>query len=417
MGIFRRVERVHRRKRFFLSDSTAATQNLIGEYIDPTSVMYGGYVYSGVWRIDDVQSGANIDEDAWSVDVATSSRAGRGIVLFVVSVDLANETSALFATDSGAFTLAHTSDHVRAYVTDAVAAGGETVHFHISASTRIAWFIVALSGIETAALMAESFEYDDTTDLDLFGPYNTNGAGLAVTWTASIHSPTIDAVSGAYEIAEERPVTLGYQRSNVTLRPITAAGSYSVNIGASWSYAGPGTPIFYTAALILRGTQGSLTGAYIAPTSTVYAGVVTGGVQLLNGAYIAPTSTVYAGSLIPILTGAYISPTSVVYAGQLNQYMEGAYIEPTSFLLAGSIFTEGETQYLYGSFIGMGQPNMLGGAYIEPTSVCYAGEIISNIVLTGAYISPTSVVYAGVLTGHAYTGTGAVYAGVIFNVP
>ena len=76
----------------------------------------------------------------------------------------------------------------------------------------------------------------------------------------------------------------------------------------------------------------------------------------------------------------------------------------------------GPTQYIEGRFIGLGLPNVLEGAYIASTLAVYAGAITSTVELEGAYIESTMQIYAGELVQHASTATGAVWAGVIFNV-
>ena len=205
-------------------------------------------------------------------------------------------------------------------------------------------------------------------------------------------STTLTAAANNFHLLTR---TLGTLNTALGWRVFPSATSGSQTFGAT---ASPAVTQKITAVLHLQPKLTNLTaGAYISPTTTLYAGTITHDGQTMYGAYIDATTTLYAGQVDIVLDGAYISAGTTLYAGTI----EGV---------------AGPDQTLTGVFIGVGLPSAINGAYISPATDFFAGVITTEVSLEGAYIEAGSTLYAGTLTGWDSEATGAMWAGTIFNV-
>ena len=380
--------------------SLSGLQTLTGAYISPTTALYAGMLQRGVWKIEGVSSGAHSAVNHIDFEIVTGNNSGRAILIFLLGSNVPNIMPISGVTTAGnVSTLFYAGNtEAAALLSTDVTAGTETVTLRLSSTNDAGYLAVALSGVDTARLAGANVAAEYANDTDVTEYYPTNSALIGLTYVLDSQTFTLAPDSGAYQLAglTMGDMTYPYEAGALLIKPIEGGGSATNNIGATPTGTAPYF-VEYTLALILPGTQGDLTGAYIEPTTTVYAGVITLAGQTLYGAYISPTTTVYAGSVKHIITGAYISPTTTLYAGTIAT-------------------VAGPTQYIEGRFIGLGLPNVLEGAYIASTLAVYAGAITSTVELEGAYIESTMQIYAGELVQHASTATGAVWAGVIFNV-
>ena len=287
---------------------------------------------------------------------------------------------------------------VGALLSTDVTAGTETVTLRLSSTNDAGYLAVALSGVDTARLAGANVAAEYANDTDVTEYYPTNSALIGLTYVLDSQTFTLAPDSGAYQLAglTVDDMTYPYEAGALLIKPIEGGGSATNNIGATPTGTAPYF-VEYTLALILPGTQGDLTGAYIEPTTTLYAGVVALEGQTLYGAYISPTTTLYAGRVTQVLTGAYIAPTTALYAGAIAS-------------------VGGATQYLIGTFLGIGLPSAIQGAYIDLAAELFAGVITSNVDLEGAYIDATTTLYSGTITAHVNPATGHMWPGTIANV-
>ena len=380
--------------------SLSGLQTLTGAYISPTTALYAGMLRRGVWKIEGVSSGAHSDVNHIDFEIVTGNNSGRAILIFLLGNNVPNLMPISGVTTAGnVSTLFYAVNTLAAALlsTD-VTAGTETVTLRLSSTSNAGYLAVALSGVDTARLAGADVAAEYANDTDVTAYYPTNSALIGLTYVLDSQTFTLAPDSGAYQLAglTVDDMTYPYEAGALLIKPIEGGGSATNNIGATPTGTAPYF-VEYTLALILPGTQGDLTGAYIEPTTTVYAGVITLEGQTLYGAYISPTTTLYAGTVKQVLAGAYISPTTTLYAGEIEN-------------------VPGPTQYLIGTFIGVGLPSAIQGPYLDLAAELFAGVVTATAELEGAYISATTTLYSGTMTGHASTATGHMWPGIIANV-
>ena len=357
--------------------SLSGLQTLTGAYISPTTALYAGMLRRGVWKIEGVSSGAHSDVNHIDFEIVTGNNSGRAILIFLLGNNVPSIMPISGVTTAGnVSTLFYAVNTLAAALlsTD-VTAGTETVTLRLSSTSNAGYLAVALSGVDTARLAGANVAAEYANDTDVTEYYPTNSALIGLTYVLDTQTFTLAPDSGAYQLAglTVDDMTYPYEAGALLIKPIEGGGSATNNIGATPTGTAPYF-VEYTLALILPGTQGDLTGAYIEPTTTVYAGVITLEGQTLYGAYISPTTTLYAGRVTQVLTGAYIAPTTALYAGAIAS-------------------VGGATQYLIGTFLGIGLPSAIQGPYLDLAAELFAGVVTATAELEGAYISATTTLY------------------------
>lgn len=377
-----------------------------GAYISATTALYAGALRESVWRIDDLQMYPVIDETSFSVDVVTGSGVGRALLIFIASAYMETDTPLSVACGYEACTEIIHEEADRLLVFPDPPAGGASVHFAFGFDVRPVVFVLALSNVDATGLLTADTDTAAAETVDVTADYEATDGLLAMTHSAAIHSYPLNAAPGCHELAEGLPAVLNYQWTNVTMRPIAAAGTDTVTVGADHPYSGGGTPTYMTLAVRVSQYVAPLVGTEAATinSTVLYAGTIAHeGLTLYGtaGATIAPTTTLYAGSLTAVMVGE-----------------AGGYIDPTTTLYAGTLaITSGPDQLITGFFIGLGMPAALNGVYIAPTTELYAGDLWVEQFITGeeaATIAPTTTLYAGTVS-EIYTATAYITAGQIYH--
>lgn len=386
---------------------SGAGSTLIGTgdaYLGSELALYAGAIYEGVWRVDDLQMYQAIDETSFSVDVATSSGVGRALLIFIATAYMETDTPLSIACGYEACTEIIHEDADRLFVFPNPPAGGASVHFAFGFDVRPLVFVLSLSNVDAAGLLTADTDTAAAETVDVTADYVASDALLAMTHSVAIHNYVLSPAAGCVELAEAWPVVLGYEWTNVTMRPIAAAGTDTVTVGADHNYSGGGTPTYMTLAVRISQYISQLTGE---------AGSVIGGATLYAGEIQHEGQTLYGAA------GSYITATTTLYSGTLEVGLVGAYIAATTTLYAGAFDLEpGPDLFINGFFIGLGQPAALNGAYIDATTALYAGALEMELFLTGedaSYIVSTAALYTGTAL-EIVTATGFIAAGQIIHV-
>jgi hypothetical protein len=251
--------------------SLSGLQTLTGAYISPTTALYAGMLRRGVWKIEGVSSGVHSDVNHIDFKIVTGNNSGRAILIFLLGNNVPSIMPISGVTTAGnVSTLFYASNTEAAalFSTD-VTAGTEKVTLRLSSTNDAGYLAVALSGVDTARLAGANVAAEYANDTDVTEYYPTNSALIGLTYVQDSQTFTLAPDSGAYQLAglTVGDMTYPYEAGVLLIKPIEGGASATNNIGATPTGTAPYL-VEYTLALILPGTQGDLTGAYISPTTT-----------------------------------------------------------------------------------------------------------------------------------------------------